>query len=219
MPLMAELIAQLTVFQQHPAHLVGVHQQPETSVHRRPSHAGQGSVQLLRREGPALSCYRADHQAPWLGIPVSQVAQLRHDVVHHRGGTRSRVLVSVMSLCLRYHNDTVYREIITGIVACQLRRNRHAGQVCDSGEDRDPTNSSPFKMGHAFTRLPRFARNDSPVIPDPQCKDAAGTRSISEIVWREQQTGDGYRWRQSSDQFCYGLPPEVRGVQRCSGEC
>ncbi len=125
------------------------------------------------------------------------------------------MLVSGMSLCLRYHNDTAYREIITGSVACQLRPDRRAGQVCYSGDHKAPTISSPFEMAHALARLPPFARNISPGISVPRCQDSAERRSISEIVWRKQQTGDGYRWRQGSDQCRDGPPHWSSG---CTGD-
>ena len=127
MSLVAELVAQFAVFQQDPTNLIGFHQQAQTPVYGGPAHAGQGGAQFFGSERSALSCNRADHQPARLGVPVSPIAQLSHDVVHHGGGTRSRVFVPGMPGCGCDQNDTPYRTLSPPNTGVNTGPNRATG--------------------------------------------------------------------------------------------
>lgn len=90
---LAELVAQVVIFQQHPAHQSGFHQQAETTVYGGAADGGQRRAEFLRGEGAPLRGDCADDQAPGLGVPITQAAQLGHDVVDDRGRARPRVFV------------------------------------------------------------------------------------------------------------------------------
>ncbi len=94
MALVAQLVTEFPVFQQHPAYLVGFHQQAKPSIHRGPANAGQCGAQILSRKGTSLGRDGADDQAPGLSIPVTLPGQLGNYVVHHGRGDRGGMVVT-----------------------------------------------------------------------------------------------------------------------------
>ena len=68
--LVAELVAELTIFQQDSAYLVGFDEKAEPAIYGGAPHAGQGSAQILSGERTTLSGGGTNHEAAGLGIAV-----------------------------------------------------------------------------------------------------------------------------------------------------
>lgn len=68
--LVAELVAELAIFQQDSAYLVGFDEKTEPAIYGGAPNAWQGGAQILSGERTTLSCCGANHEAAGLSIPV-----------------------------------------------------------------------------------------------------------------------------------------------------
>ena len=65
MPLMAQLVMEVPLFQEHPAQDTGIHQDPQRPVDGGPADLGQFEAQFFGGEVLVLSGDGVDHGPPW----------------------------------------------------------------------------------------------------------------------------------------------------------
>ena len=101
--LVAQLITEFPVFQQHPADLIGFYQQAQPAIYGCPSYTGERDTQFLSGERTCLSGDGTNHQPARFGVPVPPLPQAGNDVIDHRGRTRQRMFVANMFQVIGRH--------------------------------------------------------------------------------------------------------------------